>query len=169
MKPNIPKNSQFEKLWWKFWKSVYKRACFSGFTWGAKFLPSQNNWIASWMIWYCALRHGQRKLCEQYVGQGAAGQELFRVRTQKVCQNRLVLAQNDGCYVSWCQKHRFLAHSLKSVEMDQFFAKKEKSAIVALFCWIQDENTVKKCLYGTFSANVQFRNLHLRKIILFSI
>ena len=57
----------------------------------------------------------QRKLCKQYVGQGAAGQELFRGRTQKMCQNRSVLAQKFKVRCGWCQKHKFLAHTVNSV------------------------------------------------------
>ena len=51
----------------------------------------------------------QRKLCRQYVGQGAAGQELFRARTQKRCQNRSFLAPSGDCCIELCQKHNFLA------------------------------------------------------------
>ena len=85
-------------------------AFFAVYMWGGKKYLSNYNWIASWMIWLCS-----GSCANNTSGKGAAGQELFRVRTQKVCQNRLVLAQNDDCQVSWCQKHKFLAHSPKSV------------------------------------------------------
>ena len=108
--------------------------------WGGKKYLSNYNWIASRKIWYCALRHGQRKLCKQYVGQGAAGQELFRGRTQKVCQKRSVLAQKFKVRCGWCQKHRFLAHALKSVWNWSFFHYKRE-----------------KCHCGTFLLNSRWK------------
>lgn len=114
MKPNIPKNSQFEKIWWKFWKSVYKRACFSGFTWGAKILPSQNNRIASWMIWYCALRHGQQKLCKQYVGQRCCRTGTFQGKNAKCVPKSACFGTKFQDAVFMCQKSIFLAPAVNS-------------------------------------------------------
>ena len=115
-------------------------AFFADYMWGGKKYLSNYNWIASRKIWYCALRHGQRKLCKQYVGQGAAGQELFRGRTQKVCQKRSVLAQKFKVRCGWCQKHRFLAHALKSVWNWSFFHYKRE-----------------KCHCGTFLSNLKWK------------